>query len=393
MGTRTDMPPDDPLKPPRPKRYVSGQAVARWAALLVLAVATLEVTSRVEDRVAYGMPILSRIRNSGDLVIRDTAAPRGRPNAVFRRWRLDSLGFRGPNVSKVAAPGTFRIVVTGASETFGLYEATGKEYPRQLETALQVRLQRQCGGRGRPEVEVINAALPGMAVPSMTAHLLNVIAHLNPQLVVLYPSPGFYLNPRPPTTTVAKQAVDTSLPSSAALTFRFPERVTTQLKSLLPDPVMTWLRERAIARRERRYPPEWKFVDVPAERLRRLEEDLRALIGAARQAAPHVMLVGHVNSTMQPGFDDRGLLIAWENQFPRARGEVIARFHASAVEISRGVASDSSIGFVDISRDFDGHWEEAFADFVHFTDAGARLVADRLADSIATRFADDLACR
>jgi hypothetical protein len=392
MGTRTDLSPDDPVKPPARRQRVSGQTVARWAALLLLGLATLEVASRVEDRVAYGMPLLSRIRNSGDLVIRDTAAPRGRPNAVFRRWRLDSLGFRGPEVSRVAEPGTFRIVVTGASETFGLYEATGKEYPRQLEHALQVRLEKQCAGRERPKVEVINAALPGMALPSMTAHLLNVIAPLNPQLVVLYPSPGFYLNPRAPTSAVARQPVDTSLPIAAALTLRFPERVTTQLKSLLPDPVATWLRERAIARQERRYPQGWKFVEVPPERLARMEEDLRALLGAARHAAPHVMLVGHVNATMQPGFDERGLLVSWENQFPRARGDVIAQFHARALEISRAVASDSSVDFVDVVSDFDGQWDEAFADFVHFTDAGARLFAHRLADSIAMRFADDLSC-
>ena len=117
----------------------------------------LEVASRVEDKVSYGMPLMSRIQTSNDLVLRDTIGARGRPNAVFRRWKLDSLGFRGPDISVTPPPGVVRIVTTGASETFGLYEAANKEYPRQLEDSLRARVAASCPDDDAPKVEVKQA--------------------------------------------------------------------------------------------------------------------------------------------------------------------------------------------------------------------------------------------
>ena len=374
----------DETTPPRGGRWL-------WIPIVALALVTLELTSRVEDRIAYGMPFLSRITASADLVMRDTIGARGRPNTVFRRWRLDSLGFRGPEVSPIAAPGTLRVVTTGASETFGLYESAGQEFPRQLEDSLRSGLAAACGRDAAP-VEVINAALPGMALPSLARHLERFVAPLRPTTVVVYPSPGFYLNDRAPQAAEGLRA-DTTLPSRKALELRFVGRLTTQLKSLAPDWALTWSRQRVTRFTARRFPDNWRYTSVPTDRLDQFELDLRATVGTVKSFGATPVLMGYVNATMAPGFDDPAMLVAWEYQFPRAQRDVIPAFHALAAGRIARVARDSGVMFVDLRRGFEGHWNGAFADFVHFTDAGSATVAATLSQALLHGAARGPACR
>lgn len=340
----------------------------------------LEATSRVEDLISYGMPLMSRVTDAGDLVLRDSLGARGRPNAVFRRWRMDSLGLRGPNVPRLPAAGARRIVVTGSSETFGLYESARREYPRQLEDTLRARLTAQCGDAA-PHLEVLNAALPGMALPSLTANISRVVGPLAPALLVIYPSPSFYLNPRIPSVAEGSRA-DTSLAAGKAWRLRIRDRVITQVKALAPGWAMTWARQRAIQRSVARFPQGWRWTELPVERLDQFEQDLRAAVGAARALHVEPVLMGYVAATMAPGFDDPALLVAWEYQFPRAPRDVIPAFHDAAGERIARVAADSATAYVDLRAGLDGEWTGTFADFVHFTDLGAARVANTLGRSL-----------
>ncbi|MBC7894862.1 MAG: hypothetical protein H7066_05595 [Cytophagaceae bacterium] len=355
----------------------------RWIPIVVVGLAMLEVASRVEDRVSYGMPILTRIETSNDLVLRDTVGARGRPNAIFRRWKLDSLGFRGPDIPVTPAPGVVRIVTAGASETFGLYEAANKEYPRQLEDSLRSRVAASCPGSDAPKVEVVNAALPGMALPSLAHHLTRVIARIQPSVVVIYASPGFYLNDRAPALARNVRS-DTALRPRKAYSLRFVDRVSTQLKALAPAPLLTWSRQRVTRFTLRKYPDDWRFKDVPADRVQQYEDDLRATVGAVRAIGAQPLLATYVNATMAPGFNDPDLLVAWEYQFPRAPQQVIPAFHAEATRRTAQVAADSAVALVDLERAFEGHWDGAFADFVHFTNAGSATVASALTSALVT---------
>src|SRR5688572_20214569 len=129
------VPPTPPTPLPPPGSPL--QRWARWALLAVAALVVLEWVSRIEERIGNGIPLTSRVRAPGDLVWFDSAGARGRPNASYRRWHLNALGLRGPEVEATKPPGVYRIVVTGSSETFGLYESKGREYPRQLEDSLR----------------------------------------------------------------------------------------------------------------------------------------------------------------------------------------------------------------------------------------------------------------
>src|SRR5271168_4781679 len=80
----------------------------------------LELCTRFDDLVSFGAPIW-QVYSSNNLFEYDSFGKRGRPNASYKKWRLNTLGFRGPELQK----DRFRIVCLGESETFGLYEQPG----------------------------------------------------------------------------------------------------------------------------------------------------------------------------------------------------------------------------------------------------------------------------
>ena len=49
------------------------------------------------------------------------------PNAKYKKWEINSLGFRGKEFNFEKKAGQVRIVCFGASETFGVFENNGKE--------------------------------------------------------------------------------------------------------------------------------------------------------------------------------------------------------------------------------------------------------------------------
>jgi hypothetical protein len=342
-------------------------------------IVVLEFVTRLEEWISHGVPVLSRVVSSGDLVLMHPDGARGRPGARYQKWGLNQLGFRGPEISPVPDTGTTRVVVVGASETFGLYESPGREYSRQLEDSLRASGAAACGTNAKP-IEVVNAALPGLATPSMEVLVDDVVRTTQPDVIILYPSPGFYLNPRAPGPTRGAAGADTSLPFRNALRFRVFGRAERQLKALIPDPVKALLRQMVLNRRPvNQNTP--RFNEIPPDRMTQFEGDLRRVVGVARSTGANVVLMGHANATLEPAFSDSVLIGAWVYQFPRATGKTLVDFHARAYEVEREIARDSGLVFVDLPAAFKDQWKGSFADFVHFTDAGAGIVAATLAET------------
>jgi hypothetical protein len=94
--------------------------LARGAVLCLLFGVTAEIACRIEDRLRFGMPVFTPITSQVDLMVRDVTGVHGRPNARFEKWSMNALGTRGPAATLVKPDSTARVVVAGASETFGL---------------------------------------------------------------------------------------------------------------------------------------------------------------------------------------------------------------------------------------------------------------------------------
>ena len=352
--------------------------IAWGAALCVLFGVTAELACRVEDRLRFGMPLFTPITSQADLMVRDAAGVHGRPNTRFEKWRMNALGTSGPAAALLKPDSTARVVVAGASETFGLYESPDKEYPRQLEDSLNHLIAvRRCPIR---RFEVLNAALPGMSLPTIEQDLRNRVRRFGADVIVLYSGPVAYLVDEPPQpATPDSSGRVAALSWTRSLHPRFFDRLRSQLKELLPDFAATWLRRRQTESELRTKPPGWRFATLPLDRLELYESDLRTVIGTIRRSGAIPILTTHANRFMRPSTPDRGMLVAWEKFYPRAPGNVILAFDAAANAITLRVASDSAVPIVDLARIVATTGEkDLFADFAHFTDRGAGVVAGAL---------------
>ncbi|HEV8215545.1 MAG TPA: hypothetical protein VGP95_06915 [Gemmatimonadaceae bacterium] len=362
-----------------------GTGVGGWLLIVLSFVCVVEIACRVEDWVMYRMPVVSRYRSLDDLVVRDATGMHGRPNAQFEKWTMNDLGMRGPAASIKPVPGSLRVIAVGASETFGLYESPQKEYPRQLEDSLNVRLSRSgCAESAIEHFEVLNAAFAGMGLPTIEQDVRKRLAPLDPKIIVIYPSPPNYLDELAPVAARPDSSTRASQPASLwrALYPRAVARLREQLKQVLPEIVKTRLRARQTRAMVAAHPPDWRFATVPAERLTQYDADLRKLIGTVRAVGATPVLVTHANKFWGRPTADGPMLVAWEKFYPRATGETIIALDSAARDATLRAGSDSGVVTVDAARTLRSAPLGAFADFVHFTDFGASLMAGAVSDGV-----------
>lgn len=339
--------------------------VARAAALLVIVLLAAEGAVRVEEWVRWRTPLLSRVRAVTDLAIRDSRGVHPAPSSTFRKWKINSVGTRGAE----PRDGRPRLIVTGASESFGLYESPGHEYPQQLADSLDAIA---CSA------DVLNAAFPGMSLPTVEQDLRLRLAELHPTAVLYYPTPPQYLDADGIPYAATPDSSGNRGAQKIPLHSRFLDRAANQLKNMLP-PVADYLRAREITASREGHPEDWLFTTVPDDRLQAFEGDLRRLVGTIRSLGAAPILTTHANGFLgtPPKGDD--VLRAWERFYPRAAGSTLVAFDAAASERIRRVAADSGVALVDLEVGFRGLPAPVnFADFSHFTDAGAARMASLL---------------
>lgn len=361
-----------------------GKSVARVAALLLLFGLSLEVTARLEDWVRYRTPVLSRYRSQADLIVRDESGTHGRPNARFQKWTINNLGLRGPDLALTKGSESYRIATIGASETFGLYESPHHEFPRQLEDSLNrmVRSRDLCESAIH-RVEVLNASMPGMSLPTSIQDLSQRLRHYGVDVVIYYPSPPQYLSDKVPRAVPPDSSGHGDEPPwSWALYPRVAARLRDQIKLLAPNRVETWLRQREVAAAVRAHPPGWRFDRIPLDRLSAFDRDLRRFVGAVRALGATPVLVTHANAFARGRPPDPDLLHSWEKFYPRATGATILAFDSAAAEVTRSGAVDSGAILVDWRALVGNSPEGIFADYGHFTDRGAGLLAGAIAKAL-----------
>jgi hypothetical protein len=352
--------------------------VAGWIAITVLIAFVVELTCRVEDWVTYRAPLLSRYTSINDLMTHDADGMHGRPNARYLKWEMNALGTRGPSATPTPATGTVRIITVGASETFGLRESPGREYPRQLQDSLNADLKRgACGAQAPAAFEVLNAGFAGMGLPTIEQDLRLRVRKFVPTAIIVYPTPAQYLQddvPFAPRPDSGARSVEPSL--IHALRPRTIERVRDQIKQVLPEWVKTRLRAYQTREMLRNSPANWRFTSVPADRLAAYERDLRIVIGTIHSIGAVPVLATHGNLFMGRQTLDHDAIVAWEKFYPRATGQTIMDFDAAARMTTLRVGLDSGVTTIDAAKVLAAAPTAAFGDFVHFTDLGASYMAE-----------------
>ena len=340
--------------------------VGLWVGPVVLCLLMAEVASRVDDLVFSGVPLGASPDRERDLLVQDEYGVRGRPHGRYQRWSLNSFGFRGPEIEY--APSKTRLMVLGASETFGLYESEGQEYPSNLQREL---------ARAGLDVEVINASVAGMALPSMIKYWDSWASRFRPQFVLLYPSPQFYLDTEPPRAGTGSP--EPRPPSG--MSSRFLARLKDQAKtSPLLRSVRTWW---VVHRRTRTWDRTYFFSSEPAlDRLDQFEGDLAELATRVAHTGAVPVLVTHAfKMPRELSRADRAELEYYRVFFPRALAEAFCPFEDAARTRMMELASRRGWPLIDAARPLSGR-RELFADPVHFNDDGSGAMGRLLAGAL-----------
>ena len=260
----------------------------------------------------------------------------------------------------------------GASETFGLYEAEGQEYPRQLERLLNARV-------GRDEVQVVNAAYPGESAFTANIRAAGTVAAVRPRWALIYPTPADYIW-IPHLEASLAPASSRSSPHSLHVELRISERATSLLKEVVPWKLQTAIRERQLKRRAANYPV---MDTLPTQNVERFRTDVTALVITLRQLGVVPVIVTHA-SAFGPGEGaaDRSMLVAWRKFYPMLREEGFIQMELRMNDALRSIATEQGALLIDAASNVP-HSPDVFADFVHFTNKGASIMARVLADGLS----------
>lgn len=350
------------------------KGITKIIGLSLLFVGVLEICARIEDKLKWDASLLGNY-NIANLWERDASGRHGRPGGHFEKWRLNAFGFRGPEISLKKLKNVIRIVVMGASETFGLYESPGMEFPTQLQNILD----KEYPGR----FQVINAAIPGMSLLTLTQYFQNWIRQFMPDIAILYPAPISYL------VTEAPQAAGEFNPL-VSISQKPRPRILRKIKAALQQFVPVSIKNKINSYRYSRFIRKtvkgqregWVWEKLPPERLKLYSEHLLVFIKAVQEAGTDIIIATHANHFNGEITDeDLDHMIQWRKYHPRASQECMLDFVSAANGIVRNLEETNMISVAHLESLIPST-SEYFADFAHFTDAGARLVAEALADKI-----------
>lgn len=327
-------------------------------------VVVLELCARLDDYASYRAPILGTYSDL-NLYENDQLGKHGKPFARYRSWQLNEFGYRGPRFDK----DRIHIVIFGASETFGLFESNDNEYPRQLERELNTCPHNSI-------FQVINVAYPGQTLPTATRRIPEIVALIHPRIALIYPSPTFYID-FPSKRSGAPVPIQAEKPPP--FEFRISERLQNVIKSSLPESAQTgirmWLIRRSLG-------PKPAMDRLPQEAFNSFWEDLTEMVTTLRVNGVEPALVTHATIFGPvPRSPDHAMLVAWRKFYPMLKEDGFLDLEQRANKTIREVAVQQHVTLIDIAGKIPGD-RRYFADFVHFTDAGAALMAKDLAAGV-----------
>ena len=324
------------------------------AALLFLTV--WEVSARIDDAWTDHAPLLG-LYDQSQLLTSDEFGITGKPGAHFSKWQLNSLGFRGPELD----PARARILCIGASETFGLYEPPGQEFPPQLERALS------------PRYQVVNAALPGQSLSSFARRATQVIRQVKPTLAVLYPSLAIYIDPPPENFAMQHP------PVAPKFRFRIAGKLFALLSDHTPAPFRTALDRLQIQQQTGSQAVRDRISETNVDRFRR---DLSRLLDILATERVQAVLVTHATrfgDSVIPA--DMPMLTAWRTLHPTLREAGFLDMEQRLNQVIRQEATTRNLILADATALLRGPAD--FVEYVHFTPAGSAKLARIIANEIS----------
>lgn len=322
-----------------------------------------EVCARVDDYLEEGAPILGNYGISA-MLTHDDVGVVGIPNGQYGKWKMNALGYRGPNIHS----NTLKIICVGASETFGMFESLGNEYPRQLERTINARHPDE-------HVEVVNVAYAGQSLYAFSHRVDKIVDTISPNIAILYPSFLVYFDSALLRKPDSWDWVQT--PQG------FHSRIVGKLLPLI-DKMPKWaedMRYRFHIWRAVRSPADVKDA-IPEANVDQFRADLDATLDALQRRHVCPVLITHATffgRTVEP--DERFMLTAWRRFTPNLADDGFLDAERRFNAVVRQEAQQRQLPLVEAADVLSG--PENFADWVHFTNLGANKMAHLISDKLS----------
>jgi len=342
---------------------------------------TMEICARVDDKIKYGAPLLGHYSSTELTVLDSEGIGHNVPGSRFEKWRVNAVGFRGEEINFEKPRGIKRIACMGVSETFGLYESPQMEWPRQLEEVIN----------SDGKYEIMNTAVVGLGLKQYVRYLEKYVLRLEPDIVILYVNPFGYGvgveefdrrqgSDRREAGKGGDGGGSEALLSSIVSNLRIIPKVKQSVKRILPRELLRKYRlvrmKKQIQNLESARLHGGNALDsVSEESVCLFREDLEEVVRFLLDRGVQVILSSYPVLISEKNIEEYMEIFLDHRRF-YIELSVLGLVDASRKfdQVVETVAAEVGAGFVDSSRMVPKS-TEYFADNVHYTDEGARLVA------------------
>lgn len=306
------------------------------------------------------------------------------PNARYKKWEINSLGFRGKEIDLEKKEGQIRIVCLGASETFGAFES--KNWPSQLDEMLRNQF---------PRVEVINASVVGLNLKKKKDYVEKYVLPLKPDIMIIvqgFMMSGFSTYRKDSTREVERKRLVNKVreknPIKVLLSnIRVLPKIEETIKGYLPESLLThlniWMLRGKIRRKEKKYLINKKPVDeVPENNILEFERDLKLFVHYLKEKSIVPVLSTYPALITSSNKDTHKNLLLANRRFMielSENGVIDApiKFNQAIKRISEELNLTLIDNYNLIPKTL-----EYFSDNFHYTDKGAEFIAKNFCDGL-----------
>ena len=365
------------------KRLLFAFVVLVFSALLGLLIA--EITIRLTSKSGYVTPEIIKNRSlqySPALFARhvfpqkEVRAYGDWPNSP--EFYINENGYRGHSFAATKPDGVIRIIIYGGSAVFDIYQPEGQDWPHRVETILKQN--------GLPNVEVINAGIPGHASFDCFGRLFAEGQAFNPDILIF---------------SNAWNDIKTFRSGQPLLRLLRPYQEQEDPRLNYQGKTDRFLCEHSqlyVRLRSRYYNwklrtnfegsvPEGEYLaDFNPLALKQYRINQQMFIDLAREIGAVPVLMTEARLATADNTESQKSRIVYESVKFTHRG--LLRSYEAIEETLRKVSSEKGVDLIDVSQEMDGK-DEFFLDHVHLTPKGseqlAEITAQKLADLIRVK--------
>jgi hypothetical protein len=284
---------------------------------------------------------------------------------------VNEKGYRGRDFPAAKPDGVIRIIVYGGSAAFDINLPEGRDWPHRVEAILRES--------GYPQVEVINAGIPGHASFDAFGRLFSEGHTFSPDYVISYNEWNDikYFRSNQPLLREFKPFCQVR---NLRLDYRGPvDRFLCERSQLYAHLRMRYYDWRLRVGPQGAAPQGEHSSELSGAAIRQYALNQRMFVDVAREigAVPILMTEGRLATRDSP----EGQRARIEYDYVKLDHQTLVRAYDRMEEVIRGISSEKGVELIDVSGALNGR-DEYFSDVVHLSPEGsevlARLTAQRL---------------